>query len=186
MKFIKQFSEEKFKIWYMDREYRKKGNLVTRDNNQLLDEFERDHSSGKGLSDFYPQRWDIVVITQEEFENLIHLESRWTIQTGLTITEESRRLMAVAQRAEETNYWMNLHPKHLEYYEQIKAGSLRLESVNRIVIRNATMSEKMHDHDALFYLHDGNSRGLAYMRALLKGEVEFHPVQAIYVDTTRL
>ena len=186
MKRISKFSEDKFKIWYMNREYKKREIENVPDENELFDEFKRDHSSGKGLSQFYPCRWDIVVLTQEEFGNLIHLKSRWTDQDGLTRDGGSRRLIEVTRRSESTDYWDNPHPKHQDYYEQFKTGSLHLSGINRVVVRNATISEKTNDPDAQFYLHDGTGRGLAYMRAILRNEIKFQSAEAIYADTNRL
>ena len=123
---IKEFSEERFKLWYMKREYCKSGRTTLPGREQLLDEFEHYHASGKGLSQFYPRNWSIVVLSQPEFENLIHLESGWTNQAGLTVNGQSRRLIEIATRAKACGYWENPDKRHLDYYEKFKTNSLVL------------------------------------------------------------
>ena len=182
MRVVRESSIDEYARWYLRREGRKCPAASIDDAGNPVGVMRRKHA-GK-MRDWFGEntQWHIVSLdAMTDLANLVFLECKWTIDEGLVVRDGKnyRLLWRVAENAIALNYLQrSTAKKHKDYYERLKAGSLRLEGDERIAICSAEESEISCNPDAQYYLLDGAGRCLPYMVLVAEHEQQFAPIEA--------
>src|SRR5437879_4693397 len=144
MRVVRASAVEEYARWYLQRDRHKHGEIAD-DSGDPVEVMWRVHKYK--MRDWFKSnstRWHIVSLdTVSDLANLVFLECPWTKGEGLVIPDgrDYRLLGRVAKNAIAGNYLASpLAYKHKHHYDELAAGSLRLEqkgstiwSENRLV-----------------------------------------------------
>jgi hypothetical protein len=185
MQLLRPSSFDEFVEWYLQREFRKGGSAPPPLAAARRATMAREHA-GKLRQWFAAARWSLVLLDRNEFEQLIFLESDWTRNAQLVVSdgENYRLLRRVAENARNTRYLDTAAAeRHRKYYQAIADCHFRLECSSRLTICDADVNERRANPAAQHYLHDGAGRTLAYMLFLLNTNCAYEPVEAFLAST---
>jgi hypothetical protein len=182
MRAVRVSSIEEYACWYLQRNRCKHPSRIADDAGDPVEVMRRDHP-GK-MRDWFSKstRWHIVSLDPaSDLANLVFLECDWTKNEGLVIPDGKnyRLLRRVVENAMAGNYLARPSAnKHKDYYDKLRAGSLRIEGQNRVAICSAEESEIYSNPGGQYYLLDGVGRCLPYMILVAEHAREFAPIEA--------
>lgn len=197
MRIIRPSSFDEYVDWYLRREATKRKNAPTVHMTIAAKRKEMEEKQGGKLRSWFGLgKWHIVELeTQDEIENLVCLDNRWTNECRLLNpkgTSNYRLLKVLVKNAKETNYFDAVaHPEwendkgyqnHLHYLDDFRNKTLKLQGENRIVLCSLDNSERINNTSGTYYLHDGIGRLAPYLYAILNEDNPFMPVEAFVVE----
>ena len=187
MEQLRPSSFKEYSEWYYQRELRESKICQFPDN-----PFE----AMKGNNGKKPQKenskWHIVLLSREEFENLIFYECDGLINDKIVISTQGLNYRLLRNVAENANtFFYNKLPKPLNerqersfyYYKAFSENKIQLVGDNRIFILLANDKEKQKNPVGKFYIKDGSGRTLAFMALLLQGKLKWSPVEAFFCES---
>jgi hypothetical protein len=189
MRKIRDSSLDEYVTWYLQRQQRKgeEPGVIPdspADRLRMLDT--RHNKTGSKAPWFRAAAWSIWLVEHpEEFERLVYFESEWTVAEGLTKRNDGKNyrwLGQVAKNAIRGGYLKRPSAaRHLHYYQELKAGRLRLQGEDRLVLRTLSSSEHENNPAGVYYIHDGSGRALPYQILVSEG-MTFQTVEVFLAE----